>query len=167
AELLARADTRLVTITGLGGVGKSRLALEFASRQLPNYPDGVWFVELAGVATPDLLPQTVGAALQVDLSNAKDPRTALFDRLRAKSALLILDNFEHLIGGASLLTELLAEAPEVELLVTSRTSLGLGVETIFELGGLGVPPRDTTSNLDHYDAVALFIDRAERHAPGF
>lgn len=166
-ELLDQPDRRLVTITGLGGVGKSRLSLEVAAGQLPKQPDGVWLVELSDTAGPELLPHAIGSALRFDLANARDVKSALLDRMREKRTLLVLDNFEHLVDGAALLTELLEGAPHLKLLVTSRASLGLGAETIIELSGLAVPPREATTELEGYDAVSLFVDRAKQLSTSF
>jgi predicted ATPase len=148
-------------------MGKSRLSLEVAARRLAEHPDGVWFVELASTGAPDLLPTAIATALHLDLSAARGAHAALVDHLRDKRLLLVLDNFEHLVEGAGLLEELLAAAPGLVILATSRVALGLRTETLFELDGLSTPPPGTTSDLRGFDAVALFIDRAERLSTGF
>src|SRR5690606_12988208 len=166
-ELLKEPDRRLVTVTGLGGVGKSRLALEVARRRSDEHPNGVWFVELAGTAAPELLPQAIGSATGQDLANARDAKAVLMDRLREKDTLLVLDNFEHLLDGAGLLTELLEAAPRVRLQGTSRQAMGLTGETVVELVGLATPPRGDSADLGGFDAVKLFVDRAERLSTRF
>jgi len=169
AALLGHDDTRLVTITGLGGVGKSRLSLEVAARRLPEHAEGVWFVELAGVMLAEALPTTIATALRLDLAAAatRGATAALVDHVRDKHLLLVLDNFEHLVTAAPLLEELLEAAPGLKILVSSRVTLALRAETIFELDGLGVPPPGTTADLAGFDAVRLFVDRAERLSSAF
>ncbi|HLU82970.1 MAG TPA: BTAD domain-containing putative transcriptional regulator, partial [Trueperaceae bacterium] len=168
-ELLDRHDTRLVTITGLGGVGKSRLSLEAATRRLAAHVDGVWFVELAGTTAPESLPTAIATALRLDLSGAatRGAMGILIDHLRDKQSLLVLDNFEHLVSAAALLEELLSAAQGLVILATSRVALSLRAETIFELGGLSVPPAGTTDDLTSFDAVKLFVERAEHLSASF
>ena len=166
-DLLARDGTRLVTITGLGGVGKSRLALEVAARRLADHEDGVWFVELAGTGTPELVPTAIATALRLDVKGGRGATAALTDHLRTKRVLLVLDNFEHLVEAAAGLHDLLEAAPGLALLVTSRVPLDLRAESIFELEGLATPPAGATTDLLGFDAVRLFVDRAERLSEGF
>ena len=167
AETLAEPDCRLLTLVGLGGVGKTRLALELAAGQLETYPDGVWFVPLAGVASAELLVPGIATALQFNFSGASDPKEQLENFLRDKDLLLLLDNFEQLLAGAVLLEELLETAPKLKIVVTSRVALELRAEGLFDVHGLAYPPADTKEPLDSFDAVKLFNSRAERLSATF
>lgn len=120
AELRAQPDVRLLTLIGAGGMGKTRLALEFARASLGAYADGVFFVPLASLATAAELPSTIAQALDLILHG--DAATALLHFLRAKQLLLILDNFEHLLEGAELVLALLQEAPQLQIIATSRAA---------------------------------------------
>ena len=167
SETLAEPDCRLLTLVGLGGVGKTRLALELANQQLETYPDGVWFVPLVGVGSPDLLVSSLASAVSFSFAGASDPKAQLGNFLREKDLLLLLDNFEHLVEGAMLLEELLETAPKLKLLVTSRVALELRGEWLFDLRGLAYPPTDTEEYLESFDAVKLFNNRAERLSTTF
>lgn len=161
-ELLAQPDTRLVTLMGLGGTGKTRLALELAWQQLEHHTDGVWFVPLAGIASSDLIVPGMASALGFGFSGLREPKQQLLDYLREKNLLIVLDNFEHLIEAAVFVNELLEAAPQLKLLATSRMALELSSEWLFDVDGLAYPPRDTTENLEGFDAVRLFLNRVER-----
>lgn len=108
---LANPDCRLLTVVALGGMGKTRLALELASQQTQRFDDGVWLVALAGVASPEQLVSSIASALGFTFAGPTNPKTRLLNYLRGKTLLLLLDNFEHLLEGAPLLEELLAQAP--------------------------------------------------------
>jgi predicted ATPase len=129
----------LLTLTGLGGLGKTRLALELASTQCARFPDGVFFVPLVSLSLPEFIAPAIGSALGLMFSGSLDPKVQLLDYLRQKSLLLVLDNLEHLLEGVGLLAELLEQAPGVKLLVTSRERLNMQVEWLFDLQGLPVP----------------------------
>ncbi len=167
ARQLANPDCRLLTVVGLGGMGKTRLALELASQQIERFADGVWLVALAGVASPDQLVSSIANALGFSFAGPTDPKIQLLNYLRGKTLLLLLDNFEHLLEGAPLLEELLAQAPGLKLLVTSRVALELPSVWLYDLEGLGYPPPQTEEDLDGFDAVRLFISRAERLSSSF
>jgi predicted ATPase/DNA-binding SARP family transcriptional activator/Tfp pilus assembly protein PilF len=171
AELLDNADCRLLTITGPGGVGKTRLALQAGEARTGAFLEGVYFVPLAAVSSADFLVSAIADALQFSFSDRGDPQVQLLNYLRGKEALLILDNFEHLIppsggdkGGAELLGEILQKAPEVKLLVTSRERLNLRWEWRFEIEGLEYPSAETPAEkeLGDYSAVQLFHQVARR-----
>lgn len=154
-DLVAGPEGRLVTVTGPGGIGKTRVALEVAHRAARHFPDGVWFVGLADLTDAALVPQAVAAALGLD-ADGDDFVGPLRRHLAVGSRLLLLDNFEHVEDAAGLLTELLAAGGGTTVLVTSRTRLQLYGEHVRPL-----PP------LAGEEAVPLFIDRARRVTPGF
>ncbi|GIW33531.1 tetratricopeptide repeat protein [Meiothermus sp.] len=162
AQHLANPDCRLLTLVGLGGMGKTRLALELAAQQVKCFPEGVWLVALEGVASPEQLVSSIAGALNFTFAGPTDPKLQLLLYLRSKALLLLLDNFEHLLEGAPLLEELLSQAPGLKLLVTSRVALELPNEWLFDLEGLSYPPPQTEEDLDGFDAVRLFIAQAER-----
>jgi predicted ATPase len=164
--MLTRSNTRLVTVTGPGGMGKTRLALTVAERQLRSerFADGAFFVALAPVGATEHIITTLADALAFPLATGgpqtRTPRQQVLDHLRAKQLLLVLDNCEHLLDGVrDLATDLLADAPEVRLLATSREPLHLHGEQLFPLGGLLAEAEA--------DAVALFTSAVARLQPVF
>jgi non-specific serine/threonine protein kinase len=158
--LLSRA--RLVTLSGAGGIGKTRLALELAARQLETYRDGVWRVELAGVADQDLVPRAVASALQLRELSGQQVADKLGQYFRERQVLLVLDNCEHLVGAcAALVEDLLRTCPELHVLATSREALNVPGEVAWIVPSLSLAPTPQDS-----DAVRLFVDRAAAAAPG-
>ena len=154
-RLLAAA--RLVTIVGGGGVGKTRLGAEVARRQLGLHEDGVWLSELAATADPQRVPELVAKAMHVDLPVGKDAGAILVERLRRRRCLLVIDNCEHLIDAvAALVDAILAHAPEVKLLLTSREAIGVLGEQVFRLAPLSPSP-----------AEALLVERILAGDPDF
>ena len=168
-ELVVGEGVRLVTLTGPGGVGKSRLMVEAARRLGPGFADGARFVELASVSAADLVAAAIAAGLGLNTS-AGQLITDLESYLRPRRLLLALDNFEQVVGAAPLLAELLRAAPGLVVMVTSRTVLRLSGEHEFPVPPLPVPPagvgRDP-ADLQRYASVSLFAERAHAVAPGF
>jgi predicted ATPase/DNA-binding CsgD family transcriptional regulator len=165
------SESRLVTLTGVGGIGKTRLAVRVAEEVRRAFPGGVWLVELGRVRNPDHLAATVAEVLRVRASSLP-PLDALVGRLREERALLILDNCEHLLDGcAALIKTLLQEAPDVRFLITSRHVLGLAGEQLLVVPALPLPaPGSTRHPLRSFtdnDAVRLFTERARAVVPGF
>ena len=164
------ATARLLTITGPGGAGKTRLALEAAGAVAGDFPDGTFFVDLAPVSDPALLVPTIAAALAVREEGWERPvRQALDEHLRRRRLLLLLDNFEQVLDGAPVLTQLLAAAPELSVLVTSRASLRVRGEQVVPLGPLQIvrPEPVSLEDVVRAEAVALFVQRAAAAAPRF
>jgi predicted ATPase/class 3 adenylate cyclase len=163
-------ETRLLTLTGPGGCGKTRLAIEAATHLLPAYSDGVFFVELAPITDPALVPSTIAVALGVREEPARPIQESLKDALRDRETLIVLDNFEQLLIAAPLITELLSVSPRLRVLVTSRAALHLSGEQQLPVPPLKLPDtRDPppTDRLREYEAVALFAERAAAVNPDF
>jgi predicted ATPase/DNA-binding CsgD family transcriptional regulator len=165
ARLLSDPTCRLVTLVGPGGVGKTRLALEVAARSRGAFAEGVAFASLQDLPTVDRLIPAIADAVGCSLTDRDDQRAHLLRHLRPRHLLLLLDNFEHLLEGASLVSDLLT-APHVTVLVTSREALNLQEEWRFPIDGLGLSPGDG-GDPDIGDAARLFVERARRVRPDF
>ncbi len=166
----ALASTRLLTLTGAGGVGKTKLALRAGRESTRQYPDGVWFVELAPISDPELVPQAVFTALGLQDHASSWAVSTLSDYLADKRPLLILDNCEHVHDAAAVLAgTLLRACPEVRILATSRQALGVTGEVVIDVPTLSLPDDGDTSAeaLLRSDAVALFVERAGAVQQGF
>ena len=161
--------SRLVTVTGVGGVGKSRIAIQVALDVLRRFPDGAWLCELAAASDADELAQVVAATLGVVPRSGSTLDDSVLDALRTRELVLVLDNCEHLLAAAGRLTDgLLRECPGVRILATSREALGVAGEQVWPLSSLELPPR--ASALDTVvasEAVQLFAERARAVQPGF
>ncbi len=165
------STVRLVTLTGIGGSGKTRLALKVAADVLEDYADGVWLVELAALSDPELVPKTVASTLDVPEQPGRPMLETLTDALRAKALLLVLDNCEHLLTACATLAEtLLRASPDLRILATSREPLDVPGEAVRRVPSLAIPAsRDVLSpeELTRYDSVRLFVDRAALTRPEF
>jgi non-specific serine/threonine protein kinase len=169
-EVLMTAN-RLVTLTGAGGAGKTRLAIEVASRLNGVFADGVWLVELATLSDPGLVPQAVAQALDIKEQPTRPVMETLCDHLASKKLLLVIDNAEHLLAGcAQFVDSILRRSPDVAILVTSRECLGIAGELTFRVPSLAVPgPGDRVAPdaLLAYEGVRLFVERARLLRPDF
>ena len=165
------STSRLLSLTGSGGVGKSRLAIRFAFDLTNEFADGVWLVDLASLAAPDLIAQAAATVFGVRESPQRSVRDALIDYLRDRELLLLFDTCEHLIDGCAELAEaLLRAAPALRIVATSREALGLPGETVYRVPSLSVPDPSAPcppEMLDDFEATALFVERATAIQPDF
>jgi predicted ATPase/DNA-binding CsgD family transcriptional regulator len=164
-------EHRLITLTGTGGTGKTRLALQAAAGEVDHFADGVWLVELAGLSTADLVAQIIAKVLALPEAPDLAPLEQLGAFLQAKHLLLVLDNCEHLIEECARITAfLLVRCPRLVVLATSREPLAIGGEMVLHIPPLSLPdpaqPLEVSSLL-HYDALRLFVERAEAAEPSF
>ncbi len=162
---------RLVTLTGAGGTGKTRLSLQVAADVLEQFDDGAWFVELAPISEPAWIPQTVVRLLSLLAQPGREPLDVLSDYLSDKSLLLILDNCEHLVDACCRFAEaILQAAPSVSIMATSREVLNLAGEQAYRVPSLAAPDINhlpSVEQLTQFEAVHLFIERAMLVSPGF
>jgi predicted ATPase/class 3 adenylate cyclase len=161
--LVRREEARLLTLTGPGGTGKTRLALQSAAELLEDFEDGVFFVSLAALSDPQLVASAVAATLGVTEVADRPLKESLKDFLREKRILLLLDNFEQVLEAAPMVSELLLAAPDLRVLATSRTPLRLYGEHEYAVSPLALPDPQrppSAERLTHYEAVRLFIERA-------
>jgi non-specific serine/threonine protein kinase len=170
ARLLGTA--RLVTLLGSGGCGKTRLAIQIARNTLEKYPDGVWLVELASLSDPSLAAASVALALGLREESGRPIVETIAEHLASRSALLVLDNCEHITPTcAALAHTLLAAAPALRILATSRQALGVAGETLWRIPSLSVPDPASTPQprqvVNRYESVRLFLDRAGAVQPTF
>jgi predicted ATPase/DNA-binding SARP family transcriptional activator len=175
AEHLADPNCRLLTLTGLGGIGKTRLALQAAQEHIGVFLHGVYFVPLAALSSSEFLAATIADALGLSFAGEEDPQTQLLNYLREKEMLLVLDSFEHLLSSSveeknaiDLLLEILKFAPEVKIMLTSRERLNLQTAWVFKVRGLAFPKKILNegdlhqASIESYSAVQLFFKRARR-----
>lgn len=175
-EKLLNPAYPLISLTGDGGIGKTRLALALAEQVLERFADGVWFIPLANLAPItnliEQLANAIGTALKLNFTGTTSPHTQLLQHLHNKTLLLILDNFEQLTSGAEFILDLLQATRTVKILVTSRQRLNLYGEYVYRLKGLPVPHPEIATGLEPqdllaYPAIQLFVERAERTTSDF
>ena len=173
SKQLSQPECRLLSLIGLGGAGKSRLSLELARAQIYHFPDGVFFVALASLETEDEIVSSLAQMLGLQLHLKDAPLAQLLSYLKGKHILLVFDNFEHLLGHVSILNELLKVSDKLKLIVTSRESLKLNSEWLFDVSGLNYATdfavtalnAETIAKLEASEAVGLFVSAAKRVSP--
>ncbi len=158
---------RMLTLTGPGGIGKTRLSIEVGHQLESHFADGVFFISLAGVGITETIPSAIADTLGLKLSGPAELLVQLANFLRQKQILLILDNMEHLQTGGSLLGEILQQTQHVKIIVTSREQLRLQWEWLFEVQGLPIPEETDSQVLENNSAIQLFIQRARQASQSF
>jgi DNA-binding SARP family transcriptional activator/predicted ATPase len=161
------ARCRLFTLVGLGGSGKSRLAIEVARRQLESFKDGVFNVSLAGLETEQSILPSLAEAMGFHLTGFAEAMPQVINYLRQKKVLLVFDNFEHLLGATGLVASLLEAAPQIKVLTTSRQVLGVHGEHVFRVQGLRFPAEEESVDPSTYDSIKLFVQCVERSKGDF
>jgi predicted ATPase len=169
-RLVGPARVRLLTLSGAGGIGKTRLAVQAGFQLLEHYPAGIWFLDFAPLRSPDLLARTVADGLGVIEAHGRPDLDALLDHLQGKSCLLVFDNCEHLVRASAELAErILRTCAGVQILATSREPLQISGETVLRVAPLSVPGSDSfgSASIAQHAAVQLFVERAKTADPGF
>ncbi len=150
-------ETRLLSLTGPGGIGKTRLVLKVAERAIDDFNDGIFFVPLAPIRSTKDIIQTIAEGLKYPIATHEDPQHQLLRYLRKRELLLVMDNFEHLLDGVGIVREILQAASAVKILATSRERLNLQSETILHVSGMGATAQaDTKDNLNRFGCSSRF-----------
>ena len=160
-------ETRLLTLTGAGGIGKTRLALRAASELQDEFENGVFFVSLAPISSGKHLVQTIAEAIGFPLSTEVAPIDQLLSYLRRRQLLLVMDNFEHLLGDVDIVAKILQAAPNVKVIATSREKLKLHGETVLTITGMGISDQNPPNDPREHDAIELFLHSIRRVHPRF
>ncbi len=161
--LLSDVNNRLITIVAPGGMGKTRLSLEVAGQMVQVFPQGIYFVALDRIISADMIVQATAEVLPISLASNEDPKNRVVDYLRDKKILLVMDNFEHVLDGATFVQDILKAAPHVQALASSRVKLNLMGETVFNIEGLSVGDGSAKQK----SAIQLFAQSARRMRPDF
>lgn len=168
SQLFIEENQRFVTIIGPGGMGKTRLSIAIGTAMLDHFESGVYFVDLAPLNDPEEIPQAIASVMNYQApDNTHDLFPQLLATLSRQNLFFILDNFEHLLVGATLVTDILQACPDISVLVTSRQRLNLASESRFELGGLDIPNWLTPQDALDYTAVQLFVENGRRAVRDF
>jgi predicted ATPase/Tfp pilus assembly protein PilF len=165
--LLENPECRLLTLTGAGGIGKTRLAVQAASGMVQAFSQGVFFVALAPVSSIEFFVQAVADAIGFTFFGREEPEVQILNYVREKAMLLVMDNFEHLMDSADFLMEMLQTGPGVKFLVTSRERLNLHGEWVREIEGMDLPDDESADGFDEYSAVKLYLQNIQRVRPGY
>ena len=160
-KLIENPSCRLISLVGPGGIGKTRLAIQAAAEKIEHFKQGVYFVPLNLLSSAEFLVSTIAQALKFSFYSKEDEKLQLLNYLREKEMLLILDNFEHLIQGVGIIGDLLASAPKIKILVTSRELLNLSGEWIVQVQGMEIPQGEKI-DVGGFSAVQLFLHNARR-----
>lgn len=169
-EILGLLDDpacRLLTLLGAGGIGKTRLSIEAATQRQGVFRDGAYFVPLAPLTKPEMMVSALAETLKYNFCCDDRPQIELLDYLREKQLLLILDNFEHVLDGATLVADILQTAPNIKIIVTTREALDLQEEWVWTVGGMRIPTSLDDPNFENASAVRLFMQSARRARPDF
>jgi predicted ATPase/class 3 adenylate cyclase len=161
--LLSDSKNRLITIVAPGGMGKTRLSLEAAGQMIHTFPQGIYFVALDRITAADMIVQSVADVLPISLSSNEDPKSRIMDYVHDKKILFVMDNFEHVLEGATLVQDILTAAPQVQILTTSRLKLNLMGEMVFNIEGLTVSKESSAED----SAIQLFVQSVRQTLPGF
>jgi len=165
---LEDTDCRLLSLIGAGGMGKTRLAIEIAERKASDFTDGIVFVALHIIDTPEYIVHLIASALNFEFyDDSKHLKEQLLNYLSDKNLLLIMDNFEHLLDGADLIADILVHAPQVKIIVTSREALKIQQEWIRPVTGMSFPDTPQAGELESYSALTLFAERAQQFRKDF
>ncbi len=158
---------RLITLVGQGGMGKTRLAIQAAEDRLADFKDGVYLISLISVNRYEDIASAIGGEVGFFFSGESELNEQILRYLQDRSMMLILDSFEHLLAGAAFVEEILNKAPQLKIVVTSRSRLNLHAERVLELEGMSYPRAKTNEPLENFDAVSFFVACAGRTRPGF
>jgi len=160
-------ETRLLSLIGPGGIGKTRLAVKAAEGEVDVFEDGIFFVRLAPIRSTKDIVQAIAEGLKFPIATHEDPKLQLLRYLQKRQLLLVMDNFEHLLDGVGIVSEILQNAPKIKILATSRERLNLQSETVLHVVGMTLPDQADSKNIPDYDSISLFMQSAKKVRSGF